>query len=56
MTMRTGADYRQALRDGRGVSIIGGGWIVDVTAHPATRPMVDEYVDSGIAPLWRAPE
>ena len=44
MTMRGGADYRDALRDGRRVWIMGGGWIDDVTTHPATRAMVDEYI------------
>ncbi len=42
--MRTGADYRQALRDGRRVWVLGEGLIDDVTTHPATRAMVDEYV------------
>jgi aromatic ring hydroxylase len=42
--MRTGAEYREALRDGRRVWIVGEGWIDDVTRHPATRAMVDEYV------------
>jgi len=41
--MRTGADYRQALRDGRKVWVMGEGWAEDVTAHPATRAMVEEY-------------
>jgi aromatic ring hydroxylase len=42
--MRSGADYRQALRDGRRVWVMGEGFIDDVTTHPATRAMVDEYV------------
>jgi aromatic ring hydroxylase len=42
--MRTGADYRQALRDGRRVWVMGEGLVDDVTTHPATRAMVDEYV------------
>src|SRR5262245_50387301 len=42
--MRIGADYRQALRDGRRVWVMGEGLIDDVTTHPATRAMVDEYV------------
>ena len=42
--MRSGADYRQALRDGRRVWVMGEGLIDDVTTHPATRAMVDEYV------------
>ncbi len=41
--MRTGADYREALRDGRKVWVMGEGWATDVTTHPATRSMVDEY-------------
>ncbi len=42
--MRSGDDYRQALRDGRKVWVMGEGLIDDVTTHPATRAMVDEYV------------
>src|SRR6201993_4506879 len=42
--MRTGADYRQGLRDGRRVWVMGEGLVEDVTTHPATRAMVDEYV------------
>jgi aromatic ring hydroxylase len=42
--MRSGADYRQALRDGRRVWVMGQGLIDDVTTHSATRAMVDEYV------------
>ena len=42
--MRTGAEYRESLRDGRRVWIVGEGLIEDVTVHPATRPMVEEYV------------
>jgi aromatic ring hydroxylase len=42
--VRTGADYREALRDGRRVWVIGEGRVDDVTLHPATRAMVDEYV------------
>jgi aromatic ring hydroxylase len=54
--MRTGAEYRQALRDGRRVWVMGEGLIDDVTAHPATRAMVDEYVawyDLHDDPVWR---
>ena len=43
--MRTGADYREALRDGRRVWVMGEGAVEDVTTHPATRAMVEEYVD-----------
>jgi aromatic ring hydroxylase len=54
--MRTGADYREALRDGRRVWVLGEGLIEDVTLHPATRPMVDEYVawyDRHHDPRWQ---
>jgi aromatic ring hydroxylase len=43
--MRTGADYRETLRrDGRKVWVLGEGRVEDVTAHPATSAMIDEYV------------
>jgi aromatic ring hydroxylase len=42
--MRTGADYRQAMRDGRRIWVMGEGLIDDVTTHPATRAMTEEYV------------
>jgi hypothetical protein len=42
--MRTGADYRQSLRDGRHVRVKGDGLVDDITTHLATRAMVDEYV------------
>jgi 4-hydroxyphenylacetate 3-monooxygenase len=54
--MRTGADYRAALRDGRRVWVMGEGAVEDVTEHPATRAMVDEYVawyDRHRDPAWR---
>jgi aromatic ring hydroxylase len=54
--MRTGAEYRKALRDGRRVWVMGEGMIDDVTTHPATRAMVDEYVawyDLHSDPAWR---
>ena len=54
--MRTGAEYREALRDGRRVFVIGEGPIEDVTVHPATRAMVDEYVtwyDRHRDPAWQ---
>ena len=54
--MRTGTDYRKALRDGRRVWIMGEGLIDDVTTHPATRATVDEYVawyDRHFDPAWR---
>ena len=43
--MRTGEDYREGLRDGRDVWILGEGRVEDVTTHPATRGMVDAYAD-----------
>jgi len=53
--MRRGTDYRAALRDGRRVWVMGEGVIDDVTTHPATRDMVDEYVawyDLHFDPEW----
>ena len=53
--MRTGADYRQSLRDGRRVWVIGEGWADDVPTHPATRAMVDDYAlwyDRHLDPAW----
>jgi len=41
--VRTGSEYRLALRDGRRIWVVGEGLIEDVTLHPATRAMVDEY-------------
>src|SRR5215472_7297908 len=54
--MRTGGDYRKALRDGRRVWVMGEGRIDDVTTHPATRGMVEEYVgwyDRHFDPEWQ---
>jgi 4-hydroxyphenylacetate 3-monooxygenase len=54
--MRTGAAYREALRDGRRVWVLGEGRVEDVTTHPATRDMVDEYVawyDRHFDPAWQ---
>jgi aromatic ring hydroxylase len=54
--MRTGSEYRQALRDGRRVYIFGEGLIEDVTTHPATKGMVEEYVawyDRHSDPEWQ---
>jgi aromatic ring hydroxylase len=42
--MRAGSEYRAALCDGRRVWVMGEGMIDDVTTHPATRAVVDEYV------------
>ena len=53
--MRTGADYRESLRDGRRVWVMGEGLVDDVTTHPATRAMVEEYVawyDRHRDPAW----
>src|ERR1051326_7656530 len=55
--MRTGADYCETLRrDGRKVWVIGAGAIDDVTTHPATSAMVEEYVgwyDRHFDPEWQ---
>jgi aromatic ring hydroxylase len=53
--IRNGADYRASLRDGRRVWVLGVGQVDDVTTHPATRAMVDEYVkwyDRHSDPSW----
>jgi aromatic ring hydroxylase len=55
-SMRTGADYRESLRDGRRVFVLGEGQVDDVASHPATRAMVDEYVawyDRHFDPAWQ---
>jgi aromatic ring hydroxylase len=54
--VRTGAEYREALRDGRRVYVMGEGLVEDVTGHPATRAMVDEYAvwyDRHFDAAWR---
>ena len=54
--MRTGAEYRGSLRDGRDVWVLGEGSVADVTTHPATAAMVDEYVawyDRHFDPKWQ---
>src|SRR6516164_6216713 len=54
--MRTGREYREALRDGRRVWVMGEGWVEDVTTHPATQAMVEEYAawyDRHLDPEWR---
>ena len=54
--MRTGSEYREGLRDGREVWVLGEGRIEDVTTHPATRGMVDAYADwydRHFDPTWR---
>ena len=42
--MRTGAEYKESLRDGRDVWVLGEGAVADVTTHPSTSAMVDEYM------------
>jgi 4-hydroxyphenylacetate 3-monooxygenase len=55
--LRTGAEYREALRrDGRNIWVLGEGRVADVTTHPATAAMVDEYVrwyDRHFDPEWQ---
>ena len=54
--LRTGAEYREALRDGRNVWVLGEGKVEDVTTHPATAAMVEEYVawyDRHFDPEWQ---
>ncbi|HVH74962.1 MAG TPA: 4-hydroxyphenylacetate 3-hydroxylase N-terminal domain-containing protein [Stellaceae bacterium] len=54
--MRTGAEYREALRDGRRVWVMGEGLVEDVTRHPATRAMVEAYAqwyDLHFDPAWQ---
>ncbi len=55
--MRTGAEYREALRDGRKIWVMCDGPVADVTTHPATSAMVDEYAawyDRHRDPAWQA--
>ena len=42
--MRSGAEYKENLRDGRDVWVMGEGAVSDVTTDPSTSAMVDEYV------------
>jgi aromatic ring hydroxylase len=54
--MRTGSDYRTALRDGRKVWVMNDGMVEDVVTHPATSAMVEEYVtwyDRHFDQAWR---
>src|SRR5260370_18866583 len=54
--MRTGAEYREALRDRRKVWVMGAGAVDDVTTHPATSAMVEAYVawyDRHLDPAWQ---
>ncbi len=53
--MRTGSEYRESLRDGREVWILGEGRVDDVTTHPAARAMTDAYAewyDRHLDPAW----
>ena len=55
--MRTGAEYRESLRDGRNVWVMGEGPVDDVTTHPATAAMVGEHAawyDRHFDPGWQA--
>ena len=54
--MRTGTEYKESLRDGRNVWVVGEGAVADVTTHPATSAMVDEYAawyDRHFDPAWQ---
>lgn len=54
--MRSGREYREALKDGRKVWVAGVGAIDDVTTHPVTKGMVDSYVlwyDRHFDPAWQ---
>jgi 4-hydroxyphenylacetate 3-monooxygenase len=54
--VRTGAQYLEALRDGRKVWIMGEDRVEDVTTHPATAAMAAEYAawyDRLRDPEWR---
>lgn len=41
--MLTGTAYKSSLQDGRKVWILGEGDVPDLTTHPATKGLVDEY-------------
>jgi 4-hydroxyphenylacetate 3-monooxygenase len=54
--IRTGAEYRESLRDGRKIWVIGEGRVDDLTTHPATCAIVDYYVawhDRHFDPDWQ---
>jgi aromatic ring hydroxylase len=54
--MRTGADYKTSLRDGRKVWVMNDGLVEDVVTHHTTSGMVQEYVtwyDRHADPVWR---
>jgi aromatic ring hydroxylase len=56
MMLRTGAQYREAMRDGRRVWVLGEGRVDDLATHPATAAMVEEYVrwyDRQVDPEWQ---
>ncbi len=53
--LRTGAEYKESLRDGRKVWVLGVGPVDDVTTHPATAAMVDAHArwyDRHADPDW----
>ena len=53
--MRTGNEYRESLRDGRNVWVLGEGRVADVTTHPATAALVDahaQWYDRHADPAW----
>ncbi|HEU0073752.1 MAG TPA: 4-hydroxyphenylacetate 3-hydroxylase N-terminal domain-containing protein [Dehalococcoidia bacterium] len=53
--MLTGTEYKSSLRDGRKVWVLGEGDVPDLTAHPATKGLVDEYAlwyDRHSDPEW----
>ena len=54
--MRKGAEYKESLRDGRDVWVMGEGAVADVTTDRATSAMVNEYVawyDRHFAADWQ---
>jgi aromatic ring hydroxylase len=51
----TGDEYKRSLRDGRKVWIFGEGDVPDLTVHPATAGLIDEYAcwyDRHSDPAW----
>ena len=55
--MRTGADYRDSLRDGRKVWVMNVGAVEDVATNPTTKGMAGEYIawyDRHFEPAWCA--
>ena len=54
--MRTGAEYLESLHDGRKVWVMGEGRVDDMTTHPATGAMVQQYAawyDRHVDPAWQ---